>query len=234
MLRGIGRPESRAVPRTLPPPLLPPGLRPVAAALLAACAAVALGLGVLFAGDARAGPLDASADAWARSGLGQDQALVHLLAWLGDFGPVTVMTAALVLVCAAARRWRGSVLAAVAIPLASALTELVFKPLTDRTLHGALSYPSGHATAMFALATVSVVLLAAPARPRLPGAVRLMLGLGAVLVAVAVPLAMVSLGFHYFTDTIGGASVGTAAALISAFVIDWAARWPYFVPRGGK
>jgi membrane-associated phospholipid phosphatase len=34
---------------------------------------------------------------------------------------------------------------------------------------------------------------------------------------------MVSLGFHYFTDTIGGAAVGTATVLVSAFVIDWAA-----------
>jgi membrane-associated phospholipid phosphatase len=196
----------------------------VAAALLAACAGVGLALGIFYAGQTHAGRLDASVDAWARSGLGRDQALVHLLAWLGDFGPVTVMTAALVLGCAAAGRWRGAVLAAAAIPLASALTELVFKPLTDRTLHGALSYPSGHATGMFALATVSVILLAAPARPTVPGAVRLLLALGALLVAAAVPLAMVSLGFHYFTDTIGGAAVGTGTVLVSAFVIDWAAR----------
>jgi undecaprenyl-diphosphatase len=196
----------------------------VAAALLAACAGAGLALGIFYAGQTHAGRLDASVDAWARSGLGRDQALVHLLAWLGDFGPVTVMTAALALGCAAARRWRGAVLAAVAITVASGLTELVFKPLTDRTLYGALSYPSGHATGMFALATVSVILLAAPARPRLPGAVRLLLALGALLVAAAVPLAMVSLGFHYFTDTIGGAAVGTGTVLVSAFVIDWAAR----------
>ena len=133
------------------------------------------------------------------------------------------MTAALVLAGAAAHRWRGCVLAAVAVPAASALTEFVFKPLTGRTLHGALSYPSGHATGMFALAAVTGVLLANPARLRLPVAVRLTLTFGAVLVATAVALAMVSLGFHYFTDTIGGAAVGTATVLVSAFVIDWAA-----------
>jgi membrane-associated phospholipid phosphatase len=195
----------------------------VAAALLAACVVVALALGIFYAGHTHAGRLDTSVDAWAQSGLGREQALVHLLAWLGDFGPVTVLTAALVLACAAARRWQGAVLAAVGIPLASALTELVFKPLTDRTLHGALSYPSGHATGMFALAAVSVVLLASPGRPRLVPGVRLVLALGALLVAAAVPLAMVSLGFHYFTDTIGGAGVGTATVLLTAFVIDWSA-----------
>ena len=227
MLRGIRRPLSRdvrqTVPDSLPDPLLWPRLRPAAAGLLAACAAVALALGILFAGQGRPGRLDASVDAWFRSGLSQDQSLLHVLAWLGDFGPVTAMTAALVLAGAAARRWRRCVLPAVAVPAASALTEFVFKPLTDRTLHGALSYPSGHATGMFALAAVTGVLLANPARPRRPVAVRLMLTSGAVLVAAAVALAMVSLGFHYFTDTIGGAAVGTATVLVSAFVIDWAA-----------
>jgi undecaprenyl-diphosphatase len=130
-----------------------------------------------------------------------------------------------------ARRWRGCVLAAVAVPAASALTEFVFKPLTDRTLHGALSYPSGHATGMFALAAVSWMLLANPAGQRRPGAVRLIVVFGAFLLAVAVPVAMVSLGFHYFTDTIGGAAVGTATVLVSAFVIDWAAASRQRQPR---
>jgi undecaprenyl-diphosphatase len=227
MQRGTGRALSRDVPptvsRPLPHPLLPLRLRPAAAGLLAACAVVTLVLGILFAGQTHAGRLDASADAWFRSGLSQDQSLLHVLAWLGDFGPVTAMIAALVLACAVARRWRGCVLAAIAVPAASALTEFVFKPLTDRTLTGWLSYPSGHATGMFALAAVGWMLLANPAGQRRPGAVRLMVASGAFLLAAAVSVAMVSLGFHYFTDTIGGAAVGTATVLVSAFVIDWAA-----------
>jgi membrane-associated phospholipid phosphatase len=136
---------------------------------------------------------------------------------------VTVVTMVLVLACAAARRWRGSVLAAVAVPAAAALTELVLKPFIHRTLHGALSFPSGHATSMFALAIVSAVLLADPPGRRVSAAARLLLALGALLTAAAVSAAMVAMGFHYFTDTVGGAALGTAMALLSAFIIDWAA-----------
>jgi undecaprenyl-diphosphatase len=191
--------------------------------LLAACAAVTLVLGILFAGQTHAGRLDASVDARFRSALSQDQSLLHVLAWLGDFGPVTAMTAALVLACAVVRRWRGCVLAAVAVPAASALTEFVFKPLTDRTLTGWLSYPSGHATVMFALAAVSWMLLANPAGQRLPRAVRLMVASGAFLLAVAVCVAMVGLSFHYFTDIAGGAAVGAGTVLVCAFAVDRAA-----------
>jgi undecaprenyl-diphosphatase len=211
------------MPRPRPHPLLPRRLRPAAAVLLAACAAVTLVPGILFAGQTHAGRLDASVDGWIRSGLAHDQALLRLLAWLGDPGPVTVMTAALVLACAVARRWRGCVLAAVAVPAASALTEFVFKPLTDRTLNGWLSYPSGHATVMFALAAVGSMLLANPAGRRLPRAVRLMVASGAFLLAAAVSVAMVSLGFHYFTDIAGGAAVGAGTVLVCAFAVDWAA-----------
>jgi membrane-associated phospholipid phosphatase len=76
---------------------------------------------------------------------------------------------------------------------------------------------------MFALAVVSAVLLADPPGRRAPAAVRLLLVLGALATAAAVSAAMVGMGFHYFTDTVGGAALGTALALLSAFVIDWAA-----------
>jgi membrane-associated phospholipid phosphatase len=73
---------------------------------------------------------------------------------------------------------------------------------------------------MFALAATATVLLAGPLRPRLPGAVRLPLIVGAVLVAAAVPTAMVALGYHYFTDTVAGAAVGTGVVLLTALIID--------------
>jgi hypothetical protein len=49
------------------------------------------------------------------------------------------MTSVLVLACLVTRRWRGAVLAAVAVPAAAGLAELVLKPLVGRTLMGALS-----------------------------------------------------------------------------------------------
>jgi membrane-associated phospholipid phosphatase len=39
--------------------------------------------------------------------------------------------------------------------------------------------------------------------------------------AGAVALALVGKGAHYFTDTVGGAAVGTAVVLATAFFLDW-------------
>jgi membrane-associated phospholipid phosphatase len=61
--------------------------------------------------------------------------------------------------------------------------------------------------------------------------VRLLLVAGAVLVAAVVPVAMVALGFHYFTDTVAGAAVGTGMVLLIALLIDLA-RPPARAPRG--
>jgi len=204
--------------------LLPPALRARAAVLVTGCAAVTASLAVAFAGSARPGALDAAVDAHVRSGLGRYAEPLQRLAGLGGLGPVTVLTAALVLACLATRRWRGAALAGLAVPAAVALTEFVLKPLVGRTIRGYPSFPSGHATALFALAATCAVLLAGPVRPRVPGAVRLLLALGAALVAAAVAIAMVALGYHYFTDTVAGTAVGAGMALLTALLIDWGAR----------
>ena len=150
------------------------------------------------------------------------QGPLHLLSRLGGLLSVAELTAALVLACLVTRRWRGAVLAALAVPAATTLTEFVLKPLIGRSIRGYASFPSGHATAMFALAAICAVLLANPPRPRLPRAVRLLLAAGAVLVAVAVPVAMVAQGFHYFTDIVAGAAVGVGTVLLITLLIDLA------------
>jgi len=195
--------------------------------------------GALFAGQGRPDRFDASVDAAFRSSLGAHPAVLEFLARFGDLPLVTAMTAALVLGCAAARRWRGAVLAAVAVPLAAALTEGVLKPAFGRTLSGSLSYPSGHATCSFALATVSIILLTAPGRLR--ATPRRLLMLGAFLLAAAVPAAMVGLGMHYFTDIVGGAALGTGTALLTALLLDivcgsawWRARLARPIPDGPR
>jgi len=208
------------LPQGPPRPLLSPAWRRPAALVLAGCVAVTLSLALAFTHQGRADGLDAAVDAPIRSGLSPYRAPLNLLAPLGGLGWVTVLTAALVLACLAARRWRGAVLAGLAVPAAVALTEFVLKPLVGRTIHGDASFPSGHATALFALAATTTVLLAGPLRPRLPGAVRLLLILGAVLIAAAVPTAMVALGYHYFTDTVAGAAVGIGVVLLTALLID--------------
>jgi membrane-associated phospholipid phosphatase len=41
------------------------------------------------------------------------------------------------------------------------------------------------------------------------------------MVAGAVAVALVGRHAHYFTDTVGGAAVGTAVVLVTAFFLDW-------------
>jgi membrane-associated phospholipid phosphatase len=206
--------------RTGPRPLVPAAMRSLTVAILVSCAAVTAVLGVLVAGQTRAGPLDRWVDARVRSGLGGQWRGLEDLAGVGDVMPVVVMTAVLVLACLVTRRWRGAVLAAVAVPAAAGLTELVLKPLVGRTLMGALSFPSGTETRVFSVAAVFAVLMADPVRPRIPAAVRLALAVAVLLAATAVAVALVALDQHYFTDTVAGAAVGTAVALVTALILD--------------
>jgi undecaprenyl-diphosphatase len=119
----------------------------------------------------------------------------------------------------------------VAVPAASALTEFALKPLVDRTLHGNLTLPSGHATGMFALAATCAVLLLDPPGRRVPAAVRLLLACLALLAATTVSLAMVARGVHYFTDAVAGAAVGTGVVLACALILDRRGRLAVRSPR---
>jgi membrane-associated phospholipid phosphatase len=208
--------------RTGPRPLVPVAIRSLAVAILVVCAAVMAVLGALVAGQSRAEPLDRWVDSRIQGGLGGQWRVLEDLAGLGDLLPVVVVTAVLFLACLVTRRWRGAVLVAVAVPAAAGLTELVLKPLIGRTLLGALSFPSGTEARVFALAAACAVLLADPVRrrPRIPAVVRLALAVAVLLAAVAVAVALVGLGQHYFTDTVGGAAVGTAVALGIALILD--------------
>lgn len=194
-------------------------MRPAATALLVVCVATTVLLGTLFAHHRQAGALDAAVDARIQAGLGHWRVLNDLAA-LGDVTPVIAITAGFSLACLVTRWWRAAVLVAVVVPAAAGITELILKPLIDRTLMGDLSFPSGHETRVFALATAFAVLLANPAWPRIPAAVRLFLAAVVVLAACAVAVALVGLGHHYFTDTVGGAAVGTAVVLATALVLD--------------
>src|SRR5215472_4140529 len=210
-----------------PQPLLPPALRRAAALVATGCVAVTASLGLAFAGQARPDGLDAAVDAHVHSGLAQYQEQLRLLTKLGGQVPIAVLTTALILACLTTRRWRGAALAGLAVPGAVALTEYVLKPLVGRTiLSGYDCFPSGHTTALVALAATCAVLLAGPARPRLPGAVRLLLILGPALAAAAVATAMVARGYHYFTDTVAGTAVAIGTVLLTALLIDRAARPP--------
>ncbi|HEY0718929.1 MAG TPA: phosphatase PAP2 family protein [Streptosporangiaceae bacterium] len=219
MEQGRWRPAGQ---RPTPGPLIALRAQPAAATVAVLCAVVLTALAIRYAGHTQAGPLDARIDGWAQGHLGITSPTLRALTLLGDPAPVTVMTLLIALGCARARWWRAVVLTVLATPAASGLTEDVLKPAIGRTIDGALSMPSGHTCAVFTLATLGVVLL----RPRPPGPLgspRRLIVLAAYVLAVAVAVAMVAQGFHYFTDTVGGAAVGTGTVLAVALAIDAAA-----------
>ncbi len=218
-----------------PGPLLPGPLRLAAAVLLAACVAVTAVLGSRIVGRGLPGWLDSAFDPRIQAALGRFPLLLNWLPDAGTLGPVALMTLALALACLASRRWTGAVLAAVAVPAATGLTEYVLKPSVGQAIGQA--FPSGHATSMFALAAICAVLLVDPPRRHLPGPVRLLLVVVALLLAAAVAAAMVAIGAHSFTDAVGGAAVGTAVVLACALTLDLAAsrrpRGPVAPPLPG-
>jgi membrane-associated phospholipid phosphatase len=198
--------------------LLPGRLRLPAALLLAACIAVTAALAVHLAGRGQPGWIDSAIDPRIKADMSHWPALLTWLPEFGTKGPVALVTAALVVACAATRRWSGAVLVAVTEPAAIGLTEYVLKPLVGRGTGE--SFPSGHAASMFALAAICAVLLIDPPGRRVRGVVRLLLVLAALILATAVSAAMVAIGAHYFTDAVAGAAVGTGLVLACALTLD--------------
>ena len=130
--------------------------------------------------------------------------------------------------CLLTHRPRGALLLAIVLP-AGALADIGLKPLIHRTIGGSLSYPrypaslsypSGHTIGAFCLAVIVLVLLLGPHRPPLRPAVRALLACAVLAIACVVPVAMITLRMHYFTDTVGGAALATALVLAVALTID--------------
>jgi undecaprenyl-diphosphatase len=199
-------------------PLLSDAARLPAAVIVAVCVVTTALLGVWLGHGAHTDRVDTQIDARVKTILPGNVKLLERLAWPGGLHAIIGITAVLVLVCLLRRRYRGAALAAISIPAAAVITERLLKPLVGRTALGFLSFPSGHATGTFALATAITVLIAGA--PRVPRAVRLAVVVIAYVVASVVAAAMIALGFHYFTDAVGGAAVGTGTVLATALVID--------------
>jgi membrane-associated phospholipid phosphatase len=111
-------------------------------------------------------------------------------------------------------------------PARRCLTEYVLKPRVGTAMLGQ-SFPSGHATCMFALAAGWAIFLLDPflrdpGRYRVPGVLRLVLALLGLLLAAAVAAAMIAIGAHTLTDVIAGTAVGTGVVLACALSLDLA------------
>jgi len=199
-------------------PLLPAAARPLAVAFAVSCGLVIAIQGVWLRHGMETSWLDATIDAKIRSVLGGQQVLLDVLVWPGEPLPAAAMASVLAVAGLARRRYREAALAVVAVPLAAALTELVLKPLIGWTPWGN-PFPSGHVTSVTALAaTVTVLLIGAPAKMP-PGLRVAAVGL-AFLTAAAVSVGVIGANMHHFCDTIGGAAVGAGTVLATALVLD--------------
>ena len=203
-------------------PLLTRRARRWAGVLLACSASVVAILGVLVAHQTQAGRFDQVIDAPVIAWFGGHPGLGLLLAAPGSLVPAAVLTMLVVIGCLLARRVNGALLSLLSVTVSIGLDERVFKPLFGRTYLGFLSYPSGHTTAVFALAaTVTVLLLVTPQAGRRRG-LRTAVSAGSCLVGCVVAAAVVGLRWHYFTDTVAGAAVGIGTVCGVALLLDLA------------
>ena len=208
-------------------PLLAGPARPWAGALLACCAILVAGLGLLFAHQAGAGWLDHAVDSPIIAWLGGHPRLLLWLAAPGSLVPAGMLCAAIVVACMLTGRLNGAVLAAAAVPAAVGLDEGLLKPLVHRTYLGNVVYPSGHTTAITTLAATVTVLLLVPPQPARAGALRLLIPAAACVLGAVVAVALIGLRWHYFTDTVAGGAVGIGTVCGLALILDLPAarRW---------
>jgi membrane-associated phospholipid phosphatase len=193
--------------------------RPAAAGVVVVAAGVTTVLGIMLAGRRTFTTFDLRYGVRIGKQFAGHERLALRLSDLG--GPLPIFTAVLTIavVLLVLRRLRAVALAAIAPAAAVGITEQVLKPLIDRSPFGVYTYPSGHATAAFAVAAVIVVLVL-DERNAGPRAVRWAVALIATALAFLVALGLVASGFHFLTDTIGGAGVGVATVVLTALAID--------------
>jgi membrane-associated phospholipid phosphatase len=208
----------------VPQRLLPPRFRTAAIVISCGCAAVTAVLGIMFAHHTTGSALDNAVERIVQSdqnfgpGGSGPRRLLLPFGMLGTPPLLALVTVFLVYCCLALRRYRGAVMMTTGVILGSALSELVLKPIVHRTRYGSLSYPSGHATAAFAVATAIIILLVRPPGTRMPVSMRVVMALLTAGIADAISVGLT--GIHYFTDTIGGAGVGISVTLLVTLLLD--------------
>jgi membrane-associated phospholipid phosphatase len=203
-------------------PLLAPSARRWARALVVCCAFLVTGLGLRFAHQSRADPFDHAIDSPIITWFGRHPGLAPSLASPGSLVPAAVLSAAVVLACLIAGRLNGAVLALVAVPVSVGLVERLFKPVFDRTYLGVLAFPSGHTTAVFAVACSVTVLLLGARQSDKPPVLHVAIPVATGLLGCLVAAAVIGLQWHYFTDTVAGAAVGIGTVCGLALLLDLA------------
>jgi membrane-associated phospholipid phosphatase len=202
------------------PPLLAAPARRWVGALLGCCAILVVVLGILFAHQTEADRLDRTVDSPFITWFAGHPGLALWLAAPGSELPAIVLSAAIVVACLCAGRLNGAVLAAAAVPAAVGLNDGLFKPLVHRTYLGVLTYPSGHTATISALAATVAVLLLVPPRPSQAMALRMLATVAMCVLVMVVAVGVIGLRWHYFTDTVAGAAVGTGTVCGLALLLD--------------
>jgi len=193
---------------------VPIAARRLAVSTVAVCVLVLTVQGVWIRHGMETSWVDATVNAKVVAALGEHPLLLAVLVWPGEPVPFTAIAAAVTLACVLRRWFEAAALVAISVPLATAVTELLLKPLIGGTSWGN-PFPSGHVTSVFALATALAVLLA-----RVPRRPHLALAFAAFLLASAVAIGVIGASMHHFSDTIGGAAVGIGTVLLTALILD--------------
>ncbi|MEU5951719.1 phosphatase PAP2 family protein [Streptomyces sp. NPDC047525] len=203
------------------PAVLPPALRAWLGLTSILATLVVAVLGVLYAGHGEPGRVDRwfvdpTADSvrppWRNVALATD--------FLGEPAGAAALVVAAVTGCLLLRWTRAAVLVVAAAGLTVGTATLI-KQVVGRTIHGDgnLSYPSGHAAFVTALALV--VALLATGRLGLGRSAGTLLVLAAALVfGAAMGWAQVALGAHYPTDVLGGWCTALAVVPATAWLVD--------------
>jgi membrane-associated phospholipid phosphatase len=212
-------------------PLLGRRMRGPAVAVIVLAITVIAALGMRYADQEMPGRVDRILDAVISNRLRRGRPITNVLANLGDPAQTAILVAAVAGAAAVARRWSGVLLAIVGTLTAVTVTELILKPLIGRLRFGYLSFPSGHTTAVAAVAVAAAILLGSARWPR-STALRLLGGFAAVAVAVGVALSLVAQHVHYLTDTVAGYCVAVATVLALALGLDYCA--PTWGRRPGR
>ncbi|WP_197523043.1 phosphatase PAP2 family protein [Actinokineospora pegani] len=200
--------------------LLPEGAGAAAAAVVAACYAVVLGLGLAVAGQTSAGPVDlALSRATGRLFTHLPGALTPL-SYATRSVSIAVIVLVLVVVALRAGRPRVAVLAVAGPVVTAALNTWVLKPLFDRTHNDYLAYPSGHTGTMAAVLAVVAVVIAGNAAPGRRALAALGAGTAAVALTAVAAGAIVGLDYHYPSDTVGAVFWATGTVIVLAWVVD--------------
>jgi membrane-associated phospholipid phosphatase len=145
--------------------------------------------------------------------------------WVGIEGAILATVALL----------RGRARAAVAVvallavtSVSSQLLKTLFaypRPEASFARIAAEAFPSGHSTAIMALAIAGVIVAPARMRP--------LAGLVGGAIAVTVALSVLSGGSHFPSDVAGGFLLATGWGLLTALALRWAdVRWPERRPTG--